>query len=228
VGRHDVADVVLETRQPIAFDPIAVGEATGRFVIVDGYDIAGGGIIIGAEKDDQEEFRAEARLRDFNWIRGGVTREARSQRFGHQPALVMFLGKTGVGKHRYARSLEKSLFERNMSAYMLDGSNILLGVDADLVWIESTQNELVRRFAEVAHILLDAGNLVVSTTNAIGLADVAAVQALIPDYPVVAILVDPTGAVCDACDLKFSGQETEADATRQISDLLKNRQITSR
>lgn len=227
VGRHDVADVVLETRQPIAFDAIAVGEATGRFVIVDGYDIAGGGIIIAAEKDDQEEFRAEARLRDFNWIRGGVSREARTQRFGHQPALVMFLGKPGVGKQRYARALEKSLFDHEMSAYMLDGTNVLLGLDADLVWIESTQNELVRRFAEVTHILLDAGNIVVSTTNAIGQADVAAVQALIPDFQVLAVLIDPTGAVCDSCDLRLSGQETEADATRLISDLLKKRQITS-
>jgi bifunctional enzyme CysN/CysC/sulfate adenylyltransferase subunit 1 len=60
VDRHDVAEVVLETRQPVAFDLISEAESTGRFVIVDGYDIAGGGIIIAAEKDAQEEFRAEA------------------------------------------------------------------------------------------------------------------------------------------------------------------------
>ncbi len=183
VGRHDVADLILETRQPIAFDTIAEGEATGRFVIVDGYDIAGGGIITGAEKDDKEGLRAEAQLRDFNWIKGGVSQEARAQKLGHQPALLMFVGKAGVGKHKYARAVEKALFEKNVSAYMLDGSNVLLGVDADLVWKQSTQAELVRRFAEVAHILLDAGNLVISTTNAIGLADFASVQALIPDFP---------------------------------------------
>jgi hypothetical protein len=73
VGRHDVADVVLETRHPIAFDDITLGEATARFVLVDGFDIAGGGIIVSAERDNQEEFRAEARLRDFHWIKGGVT-----------------------------------------------------------------------------------------------------------------------------------------------------------
>ena len=48
VGRHDVADVILETRQPVAFDLTADCEATGRFVIVDGYDVAGGGIITAA------------------------------------------------------------------------------------------------------------------------------------------------------------------------------------
>jgi bifunctional enzyme CysN/CysC len=225
VGRHDVADVVLEIRQPIAFDSISEGESTGRFVIVDGYDIAGGGIIINAERDEQEEFRAEARTRDFNWIRGGVTREARAKRFGHQPAMLMFVGKSGVGKHRYARAVEKALFDKNMSAYMLDGSNVLLGVDADLVWIESTQHELVRRFAEVAHILLDAGNLVVSTTNAIGLADIAAVQALIPDFPVISVLIDVTGGGRDEGDLRLTGKESEAEAVSKVLSLLNEKKV---
>ena len=50
VGRHDVADVVLELKQPVAFDLTADCEATGRFVIVDEYDVAGGGIITAAVK----------------------------------------------------------------------------------------------------------------------------------------------------------------------------------
>src|SRR6185295_7481311 len=100
-----------------------------------------------------------------------------------------------VGKHKYARAVEKALFEKNMSAYMLDGTNVLLGVDADLVWKQSTQEELVRRFAEVAHLLLDAGHLVISTTNTIGLADFAAVQAVIPDYPVLAVDINPSSTL---------------------------------
>ena len=87
---------------------------------------------------------------------------------------------------------------------MLDGSNILIGVDADLVWVESTQQELVRRFAEVAHILLEAGHIVVSTTNAIGLADFAAVQALIPDFPVLAVDINTSGKVLWVTPLIFS------------------------
>jgi bifunctional enzyme CysN/CysC len=227
VGRHDVADLVLETRNPVAFDAITEGEATGRFVIVDGYDIAGGGIIIGAEKDEKEGLRAEAQLRDFNWIKGGVSQEARSEKFGHRPALVMFVGKAGVGKQKYARSLEKALFDEGLAAYMLEGSNVLLGVDADLVWTQSTQEELVRRFAEVAHILLDAGHLVVSTTNTIGLADFAAVQALIPDYPVLAVDINPSSTLVGQADLKLSGKESESDVVTQVKSLLKQHQIIS-
>src|SRR3989442_3226636 len=50
-GRHDVVQLELKTRQPIAFDAISDSESTGRFVIVDGYDIAGGGIIIATVED---------------------------------------------------------------------------------------------------------------------------------------------------------------------------------
>jgi bifunctional enzyme CysN/CysC len=227
VGRHDVADVVLEVRQPIAFDPIGDGEATGRFVIVDGYDIAGGGIITSAEKDNQEGLRAEARLRDFHWIPGGVSREARATRLGHRPALVMFMGKINVGKHRIARAVEKALFDKGMSAYMLDGTNVLLGVDADLVWVESTQSELVRRFAEVAHLFLDAGHIVISTTNAIGMADFAAVQALIPDFPVFAVNINPAGVSVGATDLSLTGQESENDVVSRVSDLLRKHHIVT-
>jgi bifunctional enzyme CysN/CysC len=230
VGRHDVADVVLESRQPIAFDVIHDQEATGRFVLVDGYDIAGGGIVTAAETDEHEEFRAEARQRDFHWVRGGVSLEARSETLGHSAALLMFVGDSGAGKHKFAKAVEKALFERGLSAYLLDGANVLLGVDADLVFKESTQNELVRRFAEVAHILLDAGHLVVSTTNSIGLADVAAVQALISDFPVLSVEIsgsrrtDLSGS-SGSCDLFLTGKESEADVVKKISDLLIKKQI---
>ena len=225
VDRHDVADVVLETRAPIAFDLIGDNDSTARFVLVDGYDIAGGGIITGVEKDNQEEFRAEARTRDFNWIHGGVSEEARAERLKHRPALVMFVGKAGVGKHKFARAVDAALFVKGFSSYMLDGSNILLGVDADLVWVKHTQQELVRRFAEVARILLDAGHIVMSTTNAIGLADYAEVQALLPNFPVLIVNIDPTEKENPSADLRLSGKETESAVLEKISALLKKQQI---
>ncbi len=225
VGRHDVADLVLETRTPVAFDAIADSEATGRFVIVDGYDVAGGGIITAAESDERDELRAEARLRDFNWVTGAVTAEHRARRQGHRAALVMFVGKANTGKSRYARALEEALFAAGRNVYLLDGSNVLLGVDQDLVWVDATQHELVRRFGEVAHLLLDAGLIVVSTTNAIGLADYGAVQALIPDTPSIVVEVDPGGASTQACDLRVRGTEPEVEVIAQVVELLERRQI---
>ena len=227
VGRHDVADLILETRQPVAFDLIADAESTGRFVIVDGYDVAGGGIIVEPVADDHDEFRAEARLRDFNWVRGGVTAADRAQRFAHQPALVMFVGKAGTGKQRYARALEKALFGEGRNAYMLDGTNVLLGLDQDLHFVDATQRELVRRFAEVAHLLLHAGLVVVSTTNAIGLADYGQVQALLPDFASIVIDIDPDARSVAPCDLRIRGTETEAEVVARVRELLRARQITA-
>jgi bifunctional enzyme CysN/CysC len=226
VDKNDVADLILEARQPVAFDLTADCEATGRFVIVDGYDLAGGGIITAAVADDLRDLRAEARTRDFNWVPGGVTPADRARRRGHRAALVMFVGRAGSGKQRYARALERALFDAGHSAYMLDGQNVLLGVDHDL-WVDAAQSELVRRFGEVVHLLLNAGLIVVSTTNAIGLADATAVQALIPDAPMLLCDIDPADASTQACDLRIRGTEPEAEVTARIAALLHQRQITS-
>src|SRR5438552_11924116 len=228
VGRHDVADVILETRTPVAFDLISESESTGRFVIVDGYDVAGGGIITAAESDAQDDLRAEARRRDFNWVKGAVSASERAERHGHRAALGMFVGKSGSGKHRYGRALEKALFDQRRNAYMLDGSNVLLGVDQDLVWVDATQGELVRRFGEVVHLLIDSGLIVVSTTNAIGLADFGAVQALIPDAPSLALEIDPDVHSAQRCDPRIRGDEPEHEVTAAIIDPLAKRQILGR
>ncbi len=137
----------------------------------------------------------------------------------------MFVGAAGVGKHRYARALEKALFDRGRNIYMLDGKNVLLGVDHDL-WVDAAQSELVRRFGEVAHLLLSSGLLVVSTTNAIGLADARAVQSLIPDTPTVLIDVDPVGDSNLPFDLRIRGTEPEEAVIAGVIDLLAHRQIT--
>lgn len=227
VGRHDVADLVLETRSPVAFDLISESEATGRFVIVDGYDVAGGGIITGTEADEQDDLRAEARLRDFNWIHGGVTTGDRARANGHHAGLVMFVGKHGVGKRRYARALEKALFDARRQAYMLDGTNVLLGLDHDMS-VDAARQELVRRFGEVVNLLLTAGLLVVSTTNAIGLADASSVQTLIGDAPSIVIEIDPSGASTANCDLRFTGNESEAQVITTVVGLLESKGLLPR
>ena len=138
----------------------------------------------------------------------------------------MFVGKkSGMGKHRYARALEKALFTQKRNVYLLDGTNVLLGVDQDLVWVDASQAELVRRFGEVAHLLLDAGLIVVSTTNAIGLGDFGAVQSLIPDSPTLAVEIDPEGNSAQPCDLRITGDEPEDEVVAKIVDLLVQRNI---
>ena len=88
VNRNQVAELVLRTKTPIAFDLSSSFEATGRFVLVDEYDIAGGGIVTEIVHDDQESLREEARRRDFAWVKGEVGIEDRAKQYGHRAAVV--------------------------------------------------------------------------------------------------------------------------------------------
>src|SRR5690606_18283935 len=112
--------------------------------------------------------------------RGDITVAERAELAGHMASMVMLTGEVGAGKHSLARALEARLVRAGHHAYLLDGKNVVLGVDADISFDDI--DELVRRFGEVAHILLDAGNLVISTTNVIGLADHLTLQARIAPF----------------------------------------------
>lgn len=227
VRRHEVAELVLETRRPIAFDTIDRASATARFVLVDQYDVAGGGIILEALPDALDRHRDEARVREFEWIGGLVGSEERAARHGHRTALVLLTGEANVGKAAIAKGLEKSLFDSGHNAYRLDGKNVFLGVEADLQAMPD-RVEIVRRYAEVAYLLLDAGSLVVSTSNTFGLADHGIIRTLVHPHPVVHVHV---GAESTEADLTLGPssytppQEVVDAAVAAIRALLAERAI---
>jgi len=215
VERHDVADLILRTRNPIAFDPAADNEATGRFVIVDEYDIAGGGIVREVVADDLQQERLETRIRDLEWVRGDITSAQRAELNKHPASMVMFTGAAGTGKHAIARALEATLVRDGRHAYLLDGKNVVLGVDADLAFDDI--DELVRRFGEVAHILLDAGNLVISTTNVISLASHQIIGAKISPFKMFIVHLGPEAeGLPEGADLRLSPGTEPALAVYEI------------
>ncbi|MCC6625031.1 MAG: adenylyl-sulfate kinase [Deltaproteobacteria bacterium] len=210
VRRHEVAEVVIEARRPIAFDTVDKFEATGRFVLVDGYDVAGGGIILEALSDALERHREEARVRAFEWEEGLVSNQDRQARYGHRAALVLLTGAANVGKAAIARGLEKALFDADHHAYRLDGKNVYLGVDSAAV---GDRHEVVRRYAEVAFLFLDAGHLVVSTSNTFGLGDHAVIRTLVTPHPVVHVHV---GAPDEAPDADLVLPPSVRDAPAEV------------
>ncbi len=228
VRRHEVAELVLELRRAIAFDTIDKHSATARFVLVDGYDVAGGGIILEALSDQLERHRDEQRVREFEWIPSLVGPEERAARLGHKTALVLLTGEAQVGKAAIAKALEKVLFDRGLGAYLLDGKNVFLGVEADLVG-RPDRIEITRRYAEVAYLMLDAGHLVVSTSNTFGLADHGIIRTLVHPHPVVHVHVgaEATGAelTLPECGLSPSA-EALAQAVQAIEALLAERGLT--
>lgn len=230
VNKNQVAELTLRTKTPVAFDLSASFEATGRFVLVDEYDIAGGGIITELVHDDQEFLREEARRRDFAWVKGEVGVEDRAWQYGHRAAIVLFTGGRHTGKSMLARQLEGRLVADGRHAYLLDGENLRRGLDADLTDEERGQtDEMARRYGEVARLLIDTGLIVVSTTNPFGPAYKEAVQAirtLVHPAPVIAVHMSKTSEEPPQnTDIVLSGPTDLDKATKQIMDELKKRGV---
>jgi bifunctional enzyme CysN/CysC len=230
VEKNQVAELTLRTKWPIAFDLSASFEATGRFVIVDQYDISGGGIVTELVRDEQEFLREEARRRDFAWVKGEVSAEDRAQQYGHRAAIVLLTGGRQTGKSFLARKLEALLVAEGRHAYLLDGENLRRGLDADLVESErSDTTEMARRYGEVARLLIDTGLIVVSTTNPFGAAyrDAAqAIRTLVHPAPVIAVHMSKTEEEPPPnTDLHFSGPQDFDEAAQRIIEELKHRGV---
>ena len=167
VDHHDVARCILRTRKGIAFDAVDRIAQTGRFVIVDDFEISGGGIVRKSLEDQQHWVRDYVFHRNVKWEVGLVGREQRSERYNQRPAMVLLTGPKEVDKKSIARALESRLFADGKIVYFLGIANILYGVDADIKKPGLDENpEHLRRLAEVANVLLDAGMiLVVTATN---------------------------------------------------------------
>jgi bifunctional enzyme CysN/CysC len=221
IQRNEVGDVTIRTKAPLAFDVYADFEVTGRFVLVDDYDVAGGGIITELVRDEQEGLRNEARQRDSAWAKGDIGPEERAQCYGHRAAVVLFTGPDTTAKAFLARKLESVLVAESRHAYLLDAENLRRGLDADLD--EANPTEIVRRYGEVARLLTDTGLLVISTTNPFTLPTgsvVQAIQTLVNPTPVVTIhMTKESESLQPDATLIFSGPEDFDDCTHHILDV---------
>lgn len=230
VNRNQVAELTLRAKVPVAFDLSSSFEATGRFVLVDDYDIAGGGIVTEMIRDDQEFLREEARRRDFAWVKGEVGIEERAQQYGHRAAIVLITGGRHTGKSFLAKRLEARLVADGRHAYLLDGDNLRRGLDADLLGGERGQTtEMARRYGEVARLLADTGLIVVSTTNPFGMAYIEAAQAirtLVHPTPVISVHMSKTPEEAPPnTDIVLSGPSDFDAATKRILEELKRRGV---
>jgi bifunctional enzyme CysN/CysC len=181
VEKNEVAKCTLTLERPISFDISSDLSGTGRFVIVDGYEISGGGIITGVPGD--EKIRQNVLRRNFRWEKGGVSLTERMERFRQKPFVIMITGSKNSDRKTVARELEKSLFANGRSVYYLGIGNVLYGVDADIKTGRSEdrdeRDEHIRRLAETANILTDAGLIVILTASEIDEDDVYLMQTVL-------------------------------------------------
>jgi bifunctional enzyme CysN/CysC len=158
---NGVAEVTIRTRGLLALDHHADNALTGRFVLVDGHQIVGGGT---ASTDDYPDQRREAAPKAANLfsVRHRVAAEDRAKLNGHRGAILWFTGLSGAGKTTLAVELERRLFAKGYQTFLLDGDNVRQGLCADLGFSPQERAENIRRVGEVSALFAEAGMIVVS------------------------------------------------------------------
>ena len=161
VQRHDVAECVLKLDRAIACDLAEDVASTSRFVIVDDYEIRGGGIVREALSDRQASVRDRVMLRNYKWEPSIIQAERRAEKYNQKAALILVTGEHEHDRKGVAKALEGRLFDDGKVVYFLGIGNVLYGVDADIERKQENRLEHMRRLAEVANLMLDAGIILV-------------------------------------------------------------------
>ncbi len=162
--RHEVAELIISTAKEVAFDTSNIHDDTSRFILVDDYEISGGGIIVESLASHAETVKEMIKTRDEQWYKSALTSDERSKIYGHKPIIVLIVGEKGSGRKKLARFIEKQLVLLNINSYYLPIQNTIKGVDQDLLLKDDfTIREHVRRLSEVANILTQSGSVVIIT-----------------------------------------------------------------
>lgn len=149
--RHEIAECVLTLDKDIAFDTADTFASAGRFVLIDDYNISGGGII--------QEALTTLKPPENNLYtsKGKVSYDERCRFLGQKGAVLWFTGLSGSGKSTLAIELERELMNRGSLAYRLDGDNIRYGLNSDLGFSIKDREENIRRISETAKLFMDSG-----------------------------------------------------------------------
>lgn len=180
VPRNAVAEITLRAREILPLDPYTDNSRTGRVVLYEGYDIAGGGRISMEGYPDQR--RGERpKAENITRVEHLMSHDARAENKGHRGGVFWFTGLSGAGKSTLAMAVEKSLFEKGYHTYVLDGDNVRHGLNADLGFSPEDRAENIRRIGHVAALMADAGLVVITAFISPYRADRKRARAAAPD-----------------------------------------------
>jgi len=151
---NEIAVANLSLDRPIAFDPYTDIPDTGGFILIDRMTNAtvGAGMIRFALRRSQ----------NLHWQALDVSKASRASDLGQKPAVIWLTGLSGAGKSTIANLVEKRLRAEGKHTYLLDGDNVRHGLNRDLGFTDADRVENIRRVAEVAKLMLDAGLIVLT------------------------------------------------------------------
>ena len=191
---NEIAVVTISTTHPVAFEPYTVNRTLGGFVFIDKLSCAtvGAGMI---------EF-ALRRSTNIHWQSLEVGKAQRALLKNQTPRCIWFTGLSGSGKSTVANQLEKRLHAEGRHTYMLDGDNVRHGLNRDLGFTDADRVENLRRVAEVAKLMVEAGLIVIVSFISPFRAERRAARDLFAPEEFVEIHVNTPIAECEKRDVK--------------------------
>ena len=191
---NDIAVCNLSLDRPIAFEPYEVNRDLGGFILIDRITnrTVGAGMIRFALR----------RADNIHWQAIDVTREARAQMKGQKGRVIWLTGLSGAGKSTIANLVDKRLHALGRHTCLLDGDNVRHGLNRDLGFTEADRVENIRRVAEVARLMADAGLIVITAFISPFRAERRMAREIMPEGEFMEVFVDAPLAVAEARDVK--------------------------
>ena len=187
-----VCNIALDL--PIAFDPYTSNRDTGGFILIDRMTnhTVGAGMLHFALR----------RAHNIHLQPVDVNKAARAAHKGQRPVVLWFTGLSGAGKSTIANLVEKKLHAMGRHSYLLDGDNVRHGLNKDLGFTEADRVENIRRVAEVAKLMVDAGLIVLTAFISPFRSERAMARSLLGEGEFVEIYVDTPLEVAEQRDVK--------------------------
>lgn len=202
VQRNQVAEVTIRARGLVAVDDFTKNAQLGRFVILQDYDVAGGGTISLDGVFDQREMQTrKVKSQNITGVDFGVSPERRALTNGHMGGVLWFTGLSGSGKSTLAKKLQKRLFDKGYQVFGLDGDNIRKGLNRDLGFSPEDRTENIRRVGEVAGLFAQSGTIVICSFISPYHEDRQHVRAIAPEF-FHNVYVKASLEVCEKRDVK--------------------------
>lgn len=148
-----------------------------------------------------------------------VSKQDRMASNNHNAFLIWFTGLSGSGKSTIANLVEKALYEKGYKTYSLDGDNIRKGINNDLSFAPEDRTENIRRIAEVANLMIDAGLVVMAAFVSPYKKDRDNIRTIVKDVNFVEIYINTSIEECERRDVKGLYKKARAGEIKNMTGI---------